>query len=108
MTMQTTKTADEQSWLAEWMGRIATRITENVKIKGHEVSAKGLKGPTVIVTIKGAEGDIEAAKDAREQLDTILKAAITDELKNYKGFSHRVMSANRGEDLQMTCEIMFP
>lgn len=97
-------------WLAGWMGRLATKIEKDLDITGYKgkVSAKALRGPVVSVVVKGAESDVTAMKDARKQLDTIIDESVKTEMKGYDGFKHKVTAANKGDDLVVSCEIIFP
>jgi hypothetical protein len=102
------KNADVKSWLATWMDSVAATIEKELDVKDYKVESKALSGPVVLVTLKGAEGDITTMKQVRGQLDKILKRAVADELKDYTGFSHKITSVNKGDDLVVTCEIVFP
>ncbi len=110
MTTMSNTASDEKvtSWLANWMRHIAKTIESELKIKDYEFEVRPTPGPIINVIVKDAEGDTEMAKEARPQLDKILRASIEDELKGYGGFKHKVVGANRGEDFIFTCEIIFP
>ena len=100
--------AEEKRWLAGWRERLAKQIESDVQVKGYKLTAEALSGPIVSVTIEGAEGDATTARDAREQLDKLLSEVVSSEMKGYKGFSHKIRSANHGDDLVLTCEVIFP
>jgi len=100
--------ADEKSWLADWMEKVATHIKSELQVKGYKVETKATKGPVVYVTVKGAEGDTTAARETRPKIEKLLKDAIKEELKAYEGFSQKVSSFNKGDDLVFECTIIFP
>lgn len=104
------KKTEDKGWLSGWMGRLAEKIEKDLDLTGYKgkVSAKAMRGPVVSVTVKGAEGDTGAIRDARKQLDKLLDESIKGELKGYDGFKHKVTAANKGDDLVVSCEIIFP
>lgn len=100
--------ANEKDWLSGWMGRIAKELESQVTVDDYNFKAKALQGPVVHVIIEGAAGDTTTAKKVKPQVESVLKEAVQDEMKNYQGFSQKVTSQDRGEDLVIVGEIIFP
>lgn len=93
--------------VADLMKQIAHQVKDELpKLDGYDVVAVAGHGPRVLVTIKGAEGDAKAIKDARTKLTQVAEHALTkeghDDLKVY------VSAVNKGDDLVVTVEIIFP
>ncbi len=97
----------EAKWtLKGWTTGIARAIEDQIQeIDGYPIEVKPGEGPRVFVCLKGAEGDTTAARAARAALTPIVEAAIHAESRL---IDHRIESSNRGDDLLMTCLLLFP
>ena len=101
-------TQDPDGWLAAWMESLANKVRTGLVIEGHKVTTQRGPGPLVYVTVRGAAKDSAAAQTAREQLEPLLARSLAAEVGDSAGFETRIASHNRGADLFMECEIVFP
>lgn len=100
---------ERESWLSKWMSDIADRIRAELRVEGYtEIEAKPLKGPVVIVTIKGASEDTTAARHAHEQIDEMMTATTKTRVTDWADFRNSIRSMSKGDDLVIKCEIIFP
>jgi hypothetical protein len=60
------------------------------------------------VIIKGAAEDSTTARKVKPEVEKVLKAEVAKEMKDYKGFSQKVSAQNRGDDLVLVGEVLFP
>lgn len=95
-------------WVSSWMQQISQNIKSHLKVKGFETDAIPTDGPIVYAVLKGAEGDVKAMKDARKQLEKLLQSELDRKVKEYDGFSFKIIPSNKGDDLYLACEIVFP
>ena len=98
---------NDKGWLAGWMKRVADQA-DKLAVADYEVKAEAGNGPLVYVTVKKASEDGTAARKARQQLEKIMEASLKKEVSGYDGFDYRVRSYNRGRDLVLECEVLFP
>ena len=94
-------------WTLEaWIGQISEAIAAEVTtVEGHNVTVKPGSGPRVFVTIEGAEGDPLVIRAAKTLIAPILKKEVETESKR---LGYKITSSNRGEDLVITAEVVFP
>lgn len=101
--------ADEKKgWLNGWTNRLSKKIEKGLEVDGYDFEVKSPIGPVLTIVVKGAEGDLKLLKNLRKQLDEFFKHEIKAELEGYEGFKHEIKAANKGDDLVLTCEIVFP
>jgi len=96
-----------KGWLAGWMHELADELGKT-KVEGYKVSAEAGKGPLVLVTIKGATEDSTTARKAKQSIEKVMEHSIKKHSEGVPGFKHRVKSFNKGADLILECEVLFP
>jgi hypothetical protein len=107
--MTTMGTVNEDSWLGRWMIELAQDLKEQLKFDGYEdVETRPTQGPIVYVTIQGAAEDTTVARQAREQIEPIMRASIKKNAKGFDGMEPYIRAVNKHGDLMMSCEMMFP
>jgi len=97
----------DKGWLAKWMRSLAKEI-EKVEVEGYSSDAKAGSGPIVYLTIEGASEDATAARKARQAVEKVMEASIKKNTRGVSGFKAKVKSFNKGADLLLECEVMFP
>lgn len=100
--------AEMKDWLADWMQKLADEIESKLHIEGYEITVEAAKGPQVYVTIKGATEDATTARKASHTIGQVMEASIKKHSGGVPGFKHQVKSFNRGADLVLECEVVFP
>jgi hypothetical protein len=100
--------AEAKGWLGLWMKKLAGEIQHGLHLEDYEISVEPGEGPLVYVTIKGASEDGTTARKASHEIGKIMEASIKHHSEGVPGFKQRVKSFNRGADLVLECEILFP
>jgi hypothetical protein len=91
------------------MGDLGDMIRSRLHIEGYsEIHVEPLKGPVVLVTVNGAAEDTTAARHAREQLDAVMTESTKAHAADWADFRNSISSSNKGEDLVVKCEVIFP
>jgi len=102
------KMAEEKGLIEKWMEELAKEIESKVKIEGYSIATKTAFGPIVYVTIKDASEDSTAARKARQAIEKIIEASIRKNSSGVHGFKPRIQTYNKGADLLVECEVVFP
>jgi hypothetical protein len=97
-----------KDWLEDWMQKLADEIESKLHIEGYKVAVEASKGPQVYVTIKGATEDASTARKASHTIGQVMETSIKKHAGGVPGFKHQVKSFNRGADLVLECEVVFP
>jgi hypothetical protein len=99
--------AEDKGWLANWMSELAEEVGK-VKAEGYSLKAKAGKGPIVYATIEDATEDATTARKAKQAIEKIIDASIKKNASGVSGFKSRVKTFNKGADLVLECEVVFP
>lgn len=100
--------ADEKSWLATWVAKMAKSVQDDLKVPVYRVETSSSRSPVFHVTLHGAAEDVTTAKKARHQIIEIMEQAIKAEMKRPNEWDVKVNGYNKGDDLVFACEIVFP
>lgn len=99
--------SEKKGWLATWMGELADELGK-VEIEGYKVEARALNGPIVLLTIKGAEGDTTTGRKIKDKIEKIMADSTKKNNGDWKEFRNSIRMSNKGEDLVIRCEVIFP
>lgn len=101
------KMAAEKDRLEKWMDDLANEIEKKIKVEGYSIKAEAGRGPIVYVTIKDASEDATTARKARQAIEKIMEESIKKNTRT-SGFKHQVKTFNKGADILIECEMIFP
>lgn len=93
-------------YIKEWMKHISTRIEAEIKsVRGYPLTAKAGSGPVIYIKLKGAEGDVSAARELREKAEPILREELDRQSKKCE---YSLSSYNKKNDLLFSCVVGLP
>ena len=98
---------EKKGWLATWMDDLAGELGK-LEVEGYKVEAKALKGPIVLLTVKGAEGDTTTGRKLKDKIEKVMSESTKKNNGDWKEFRNSIRMSNKGEDLVIRCEVIFP
>lgn len=100
--------ASNEPWLAKWMKELAHELASKLHTEDYDVSADAGEGPVVFVTVKGASEDSSTARKARQAATKLMERSIAKHADGVEGLTPRIRTFNKGADLVLECEVIFP
>jgi hypothetical protein len=94
--------------LKTFMGKVLKRVERKLPedIRGYKLSS-AVAGFNVVVTLPGARGDVSAIRELRAPLKKAMERAVR-RMSNGTIKEVRVTASNKGDDLLVLAEVIFP